>query len=62
MRDLFYRVMSFKINHPSIGTYSRLMPRALWWSQGGGGVLVSVVPLYLSGHDLRIPRGDRRPV
>ena len=26
-------------------TYSRTMPRGLWWSQGGGLFLVSVVPL-----------------
>jgi hypothetical protein len=30
-------VPSHMRNCPSLGPYSRPMPRALWWSQGGGG-------------------------
>ena len=32
--------------HPSLGLYSRLMPRPLWRSYGGRGVLMSEAPLY----------------
>ena len=47
-----------------LGPYSRPVPRALWWSQGGGRFLMSEVPLscckecrkwvhrYEAGHDL----------
>ena len=31
-RVLPYRGTSLKINNPSLEPYSRLMPRALWWS------------------------------
>ena len=34
--------------HP-YAPYSRLMPRALWWSKRGGGGAVSEVPLYGPG-------------
>jgi hypothetical protein len=40
------RGTSLMKNNPSLGPYSRLMPRALWWSQGGGGGVMSEVPLY----------------
>ena len=30
-----------------LGPYSRVMPRAIWWSYGGGLFLMSEVPLYL---------------
>ena len=29
-----------------VGPYSRAIPKALWWSEGGRGVLMSEVPLY----------------
>jgi hypothetical protein len=32
---------------PPLGPSSRLIPRDLWWSLGGGLFLVSEVPLYL---------------
>jgi len=32
-------------NRFPVGPYSRAMPRALWWSQGGGLFLMSEVPL-----------------
>ena len=31
-----YRGTSFIRNTPPVGLYSRVMPRALWWLQGGG--------------------------
>jgi hypothetical protein len=33
------------MRHPLVGFYSRTMPRALWWSRGGGEVLLSEEPL-----------------
>ena len=33
---MVYRGSSLTRNNPSLGLYSRLMPRALWWSLGGG--------------------------
>ena len=33
---LSYRGTSLIRNSPSLGPYSRTMPRALWWSLGGG--------------------------
>ena len=30
---------------PPLGTYSRTMPRLLWWSYGGGRFLTREVPL-----------------
>ena len=42
-----YRGTSLIINNPSLGPYSRLMPRALWWSLEGGLFLMSEVPLYM---------------
>ena len=41
-----YRSTSLLRNCPTLGTYSRLAPRALWWSWGGGCLLMSEVPLY----------------
>ena len=32
-----YRGTSLIRNNPSLGLYSRLMPRALWWSYGAAG-------------------------
>ena len=34
-----YRGTSLIRNHPPLGPYSRPMPRALWWFQGGGRFL-----------------------
>ena len=42
-----YRGTSLIRKHPFLGPYSRAMPRALWWSEGGGCFLMSEVPLYL---------------
>jgi len=44
--NLPYRGNSLIRNNPSIGPYSRTMPRALCWSLGGGAFLMSEVPLY----------------
>ena len=33
-------------NPPLLGPFSRPIPRALWWSKGGGLFLMSEVPLY----------------
>ena len=33
-------------NRSPLGPYSRLMPRALWWSWGGRRFLMSEVPLF----------------
>ena len=40
-----YRGTSLIRNSPPLGPYSRYMPRALWWSQGGCIFFVSEVPL-----------------
>ena len=40
-----YRGTSFIRNTPLLGTYSRNIPRVLWWSEGGGLFLMSEVPL-----------------
>ena len=40
-----YRGTSLMRNSAPLGPYSRTMPRALWWYQGGGLVLMSEVPL-----------------
>ena len=45
-----YRGTSLIRNNPSLG---RLMPRALWWSYGGGFFLVSEVPLYMASKRAR---------
>jgi len=45
-------------NNASLGPYSKLMPRALWWSLGGGGVLMSEVPLQLEDFAKVEPRTD----
>jgi hypothetical protein len=37
-------------NSAPLGPYSRTMPRALWWSQGGGLFHMSEVPLYYADH------------
>jgi hypothetical protein len=41
-----YRDTSLIRNTRPVGPYSRLMPMALWWSQGRGLFLMSEVPLY----------------
>ena len=41
-----YRGTSLLRNCLPLGPYSNPMPRVLWWSQGGGGVLMSEVPVY----------------
>ena len=41
-----YRGTSPIRNRPPLGSYSRTMPRALRWSQGGGGFLISEVLRY----------------
>ena len=33
-------------NRATLGTYSRTMPKALWWSSEGVLFLMSEVPLY----------------
>jgi hypothetical protein len=40
-----YRGTSLVRNSSPLGPYTRPMPRALWWSQGGGHVFMSEVPL-----------------
>jgi len=40
-----YRGTSLIKNSHPLGPYSRPMPRALWWSQGGMRFVVSEVPL-----------------
>ena len=41
-----YRGTSLMRNFLLLGAYSRPMPRALRWSYGEGGFLMSEVPLY----------------
>ena len=41
-----YRGTSLIRNSAPLGPYSRSMPRAPWWSYGGGLFLMSVVPLH----------------
>jgi len=40
-----YRGTSLIRNSAPLGTFSRNMPRALWWPLGGGLFLMSEVPL-----------------
>ena len=42
-----YRGTSLIKNNPCLGSYSRLKPKALWWSFGGALFLMREVPLYL---------------
>ena len=44
--DASYRGASLIRNCAPLGPYSRIMPRALWWANGGGRFIVSEVPLY----------------
>ena len=46
-----YRGTSLIRNSAFLGPYSTIMSRALWWSEGGGG-LMSEVPLYW--HDANV--------
>ena len=41
-----YRGTSLIRKRLPLGPYSRPIPRALWWSMGGGLFLMSEVPLY----------------
>ena len=41
-----YRGTSLIRNNPTLGPYSRTIPRVRWWSYGGGLFLMSEVPLY----------------
>ena len=41
-----YRDSSLIRNSASLGPYRRTMPRALWWSLGGGPFVMGKVPLY----------------
>ena len=40
-----YRGTSLIRNRPLLGPYSRTMSGGLWWPYGGGGVLMSEIPL-----------------
>ena len=42
-----YRGTSLIRNSLPLGPFSRTLPRALWWSWGGGRFLMSEVPLYM---------------
>ena len=44
-RVMVYRGTSLIRKRLSLGPYSRPMPRALWWSEEGGLLLMSEVPL-----------------
>ena len=45
-KDEGYRGTSLIRNRTPLGSYSRMMPRALWWALGeGGAFLMSEVPL-----------------
>jgi len=44
--DKLYRGTSLIRNRHPVGPYRRNMPRLLWRSTGGGGFLISEVPLY----------------
>ena len=46
-RWIMYRVTLLIRNNPCLGPYSRLKPRAFWWSLGDGSFLMSEVTLYL---------------
>ena len=46
-----YRGTSHIKNCHPLGPYSRSMPRALWWSQGGGGFLRARYPCSEEGGD-----------
>ena len=46
-----------------LGPYSRDMPRAIWWCQGGGGMfLMSEVPLYRTTRRSACPQSRVTPV
>ena len=52
---LSYRATSLIRNRAPLGPYSRIMPRALWWSDGGGLFLMSEVPMtWLLVRDTRL--------
>ena len=47
LNEYEYRDTSLIRKHLLLGPYSRLMPRALWGSEGGGRLFMSQVPLHL---------------
>ena len=46
MNPFTCRSTSLIRNTPLLGTYSRTLPRAIWWSERGRPLLMSEVPLY----------------
>ena len=54
-----YRGTSLIIKKRVLGPYNRTIPRALWWSLGGGGVLVCRAPLYWRHWRLTAPDGGQ---
>jgi len=51
-----YRGTSLIRSNLTLGPYSATMPRALWWSGGGGLFLMSEVSLYLTSKKTPPPR------
>ena len=51
-----YRGTSLMTINPSLAPYSRLMPRALWWFGGGGGVSYERGTPVLANQDTHIAR------
>jgi hypothetical protein len=56
-----YSVTSLMRKRLPPGPYSRHMPRALWWSQGGGRFLMSEVPLYTTQDQAESNRKSQSP-
>ena len=40
LQIMHYRGTSLIRNSPLLGSYSNTVPRVLWWSWGGGGLLL----------------------
>ena len=57
MKPHTHRGTSFIITIASLGPYSRSMPRAIWWSEGGLPFLMSEVPLQSEHRWTRAARG-----
>jgi len=53
-----YRGTSLIRNIAPLGPFSRNMPRAIWWSQGGGLFLMREVPLYRGSPSCRKPKSE----
>ena len=49
-----YRGTSLIRDRPALAPYSRFMPRALWWSQGGWQSFMREVPLYSNVWGVRL--------